>query len=328
MKVLLKALFFIFIFSISSVVLAAPAANDFSAIRALGVKNQFVGQNQIPINSYFYSKGLSSKLIIVSPGWSEPALLYLEFVKDFLVRGYDIAILDHRGQGESGRFLDCQCSHVDSFQNYVADLVSFIEQSSQKSKYKEVILFGHSMGGAIAALAAHQRPERIDKLVLSAPLFQTNTREIPLWLAQALTKSLVLFGFGESRRPFDKDRTPSFETNKWTQSKKRWQLAKRTGDSLSVPKIRYFTNQWLNEVFKMTGEIQKKGGDLFVRPTLLLQAETDYFVSNEAHSQICGASSLCRIEKIPKSWHSLFLDEDRPRLAAIEATEDFLSEKK
>lgn len=310
------------------------AGFDFSATRALGIKKVISGSNGVQINTYFYSKGLAKKIILVSPGWSEPALLYLEFVKDFLEEGYDVAVIDHRGQGESGRFIDCECSHVDSYENYINDLEIFIQDVKKRSKYSQVVLFGHSMGGAIAALAVYRGIIKVDQLVLSAPLFEVNTREIPLWVARALAWALVQLGQGEKRRPFDKDRTPEFVTNKWTQSEARWTYAKKTGDSLSAPKIRYFTNQWLSELFKMTDEIQAaiRSSQLIVVPTLLLQAENDLYVSNSIQDNACvektpvgpQSSGDCHLVKIKGSWHSLFLDIDSVRSAALEATKTFL----
>jgi pimeloyl-ACP methyl ester carboxylesterase len=46
--------------------------------------------------------------------------------------GFDVLIIDHRGQGLSGRMLsDTHRGHVDNFSDYVDDLAAFWQQEVQ-----------------------------------------------------------------------------------------------------------------------------------------------------------------------------------------------------
>ena len=42
-------------------------------------------------------------MLVISPGQGEPALKYAELVYDLKDTGYDIFVIDHRGQGASDR---------------------------------------------------------------------------------------------------------------------------------------------------------------------------------------------------------------------------------
>ena len=71
----------------------------------------------------------------------------------------------HRGHGRS----DGQGQMVDSFDDYVADLATFVTDVRTREPNEPLFLFGHSMGGAIATLYAETRDPQLAGLVLSAP---------------------------------------------------------------------------------------------------------------------------------------------------------------
>jgi len=61
---------------------------------------------------------------------------------------------------------------VDSFLDYVEDLKLFISHIKEINNEKPLILYGHSMGGSIAARYALTYQDDIDALVLSSPAFK------------------------------------------------------------------------------------------------------------------------------------------------------------
>jgi alpha-beta hydrolase superfamily lysophospholipase len=69
--------------------------------------------------------------------------------------GYDVALYDQRGHGASGG----ERTHVASFSEYVSDLEQ-VRALVQPAGAWAPHLFGHSMGSAIALVAAMRHPER------------------------------------------------------------------------------------------------------------------------------------------------------------------------
>ena len=68
-------------------------------------ESQFVGVDDIPIHYVRFIHPKHHKAIVISPGRSESYVKYPEVAYDFYHLGYDVFIIDHRGQGRSGRIL-------------------------------------------------------------------------------------------------------------------------------------------------------------------------------------------------------------------------------
>ena len=86
-------------------------------------------------------------------------------------RGYSLWALDHRGHGRSGG----RRVFIERFEDLVADLDSFLELAAEELPGGKPVLFGHSMGGAVATGYATRHPEKIALLVLSNPLATVKT---------------------------------------------------------------------------------------------------------------------------------------------------------
>lgn len=92
-------------------------------------------------------------MIVVCPGRIESYVKYAELAYDLVHMGFDVLIIDHRGQGLSGRMLpDTHRGHVDRFSDYVDDFAAFWQQDVQPGPWRKRYILAHSMGGAISTL--------------------------------------------------------------------------------------------------------------------------------------------------------------------------------
>lgn len=92
---------------------------------------------------------------------------------------YDVTSVDARGHGLSARFTPEQLA--DPIGVMAADLIGLIEAREHRAPR---ILVGHSMGGAVSAAAAAERPDLIDAVIL----------EDPAWLSQEQSESYLSGG--------------------------------------------------------------------------------------------------------------------------------------
>lgn len=101
-----------------------------------------------------YSLPDARKCVVISHGFCEFAEKYNEVAYRFLQEGYSVYVPEHRGHGYSGREVDDpELVHVQSYDRYVEDFAAFVEKVvSPREEHR--IVFAHSMGGAIAVLAA------------------------------------------------------------------------------------------------------------------------------------------------------------------------------
>ena len=93
--------------------------------------------------------------VIILPGRNECIEKYFETIRDFSARGLGSAIVDWRGQGDSGRMLrDPARGYVDNFYDYVRDLEQFFEEIVLPDCRGPFYMLGHSTGSLVALLAA------------------------------------------------------------------------------------------------------------------------------------------------------------------------------
>ncbi|UVC06901.1 alpha/beta hydrolase [Rhizobium sp. TH2] len=100
-------------------------------------------------------------IFLLSHGLAEHSLRYAQFAGFLAARGYHVYGFDHRGHGlttapdaEPGRF-----AKRDGEAKVLADLKTVREHAEARHPGLPIILFGHSMGGVIAARAAEVEPQ-------------------------------------------------------------------------------------------------------------------------------------------------------------------------
>ena len=109
--------------------------------------------------------------VIILPGRNECIEKYFETISDLSARGLGSAIVDWRGQGDSGRMLrDPARGYVDNFYEYVRDLEQFFEEMVLPDCRGPFYMLGHSTGSLVALLAAPSMINRVRRMVLTVPL--------------------------------------------------------------------------------------------------------------------------------------------------------------
>jgi acylglycerol lipase len=108
-------------------------------------------------------------VLIISHGYAEHSGRYQHFASHLVANGLAVYALDHRGHGRS----EGERANV-----YVSDLSRFVNSVREKHPTLKRFLFGHSMGGAIAAQLAIKQPNQVDGLLLSSP-YLINAVSVP-----------------------------------------------------------------------------------------------------------------------------------------------------
>ena len=149
----------------------------------------FKGIKDIEIHyALFTHKSCDSPALVIVPGRSESYLKYRELALDLYSQGFSIFIIDHRGQGLSGRLLaNKNKGYVEYFQDYVDDFRYFIENIVTMYCSSKPFILAHSMGGAIATRFMQDSPNAIKAAVISSPMLGFNSGLLP----QAIAKTLI-----------------------------------------------------------------------------------------------------------------------------------------
>ncbi len=121
-------------------------------------------------------------VVVLMHGLKDHTRNYVEVSQRLAASGYDVHAFDLRGHGRSAG----PRAAPTSWDLYTDDLGLFLTWVQQRNPGRPVFLFGHSMGGAIATLAALRHEPKLAGLVLSAPALAIDAPPMFLAMTQLL----------------------------------------------------------------------------------------------------------------------------------------------
>ena len=286
----------------------------------------FHGQGDVPIHYAFFDTADEKGALVITTGRQESIAKYAEVLFDLKDSGFDIYIMDHRGQGFSGRMLnDPRKGHVADFENYVADLQTFVDSVVKKTPYAGTFYLSHSIGCTIGILYAARFPDTFDGLILVSPFFEINTGLVPQWIVRGVVELFSMVGLDESFVPGGGSYTTDipFDDNIVTTSKKRYELTKKLVDLYPETALFGPTNRWVAEASAAGGKALDAASSL-PRPILLLQAADDKVIRVSPQEEFCRKSEKCTLRKMPEAGHEILMERDSIRNQAFMHIRNFL----
>ena len=296
-----------------------PSLSDWSR------EGSFKGVSNIEIHYRVYgSSDERSQPIVIVPGWTEFSLKYMELAYDLIQHSFSpVYVLDHRGQGASGRILeDPQKSYVEDFLFYVKDLETFINQEViPQEPEKDLRLISHSMGGLISLLYLLKHPKTFKAGALSAPMLKIKASEISQGFALLLSSvSKRLFNhqnFLVSKRK----RNQSFSKNQVSHSLDRYEFNKYLEDKHNFY-IKGATLSWAKESIK-NSKFMRKQAEKISTPILFLKAGQDEVVDSKAIQDFAEKTKHSSVMDFENSKHEIFMEKDEIRNQALEGALEF-----
>lgn len=266
--------------------------------------------------------------IVISHGFSEFAEKYDEMIYYFLQAGYSVFLAEHRGHGRSERRLsNMDKVYVESFAQYVRDLHIFVNKIV-KPHQNEMILFAHSMGGAIGALYLQRYPGDFQKAILSAPMIQMKVRGLPYPAAMMIARICKCLGFGKayaagqhgfSMKPkFERSSCLSEERYLYAHGKRKANKRCRTNGAC----YSWVCAAQTAAVFVQASEnIQKI--DI---PVLVFSAGRDHMVNTDEICRFAGKLKNARLVWFLDAKHEIFNAKERSSMQFFEEIFLFLLE--
>lgn len=341
---------------------AYPAWSDLEAATARlapMTRGSFTGAAGATIHYRLYQHRAETRGgVVVVAGRTEGLVTYQELIRDLVANGYSVYIHDHRGQGFSQRLLtsDTTMGYVDSFDNYVKDLASFVAgpvRAARAGRTRPLFVLAHSMGGAVSSLyLAQQRDSGIAAAALVTPMMEpwtagTSDAGLVDKLADAFCDSysvdVASFGWLLAEKyaeggPFDEQyaavrAAPADAPNDLTHSALRfarhWQArndARCEGADCGSPhaKVGGVSYRWFNQSCFASEKARGKAAANIAVPVLLLQGENDTVVKPSAQLEFCrnvndaNGPGYCIGRTVRKALHSIFIEADVYRAPALQ----------
>lgn len=292
----------------------------------------FQGLDQKTVHTVAIKTG-NDKAIVISQGRNESALKYKEVAYDLNSQGYDLFIIDHRGQGLSERFGGDQYrGYVTNFQDYITDFNQYVQSLALDKNYAQRYLLSHSMGGAITALYLEQYNSPFQAAVFFSPMLSINLGRMPSFLAKIVSYSsahvcswfsdkacYVPGGKGYTRR--------YFENNHVTHSEKRFYSGQYGFETVANTQLGDPTMQWLSTSLHATERAIEEAHKINI-PVLLIQAGADNIVTSQGQKAFFNNINKCKDNDfltIAGAKHEILIETDEYRLVALNRTLQFLA---
>ena len=254
---------------------------------------------------YFTAENSIGSVVIVH-GLSEFTKKFYELSYHLLNQGYNVFLYDQRCHGFSDRLTErMDLIHIDSFDDLVSDLALYIDSVVRKVDPRPLMLYGHSMGGAVTALYLATRPAEIHRAVLSSPLVVPTTNDFPEFLFRwgtgisgKLHGRTKKFAFSKEYNPnYTVIPTPGYSRHRVIRSfEMRVQEPHYRSTPLSVGCVR----QCLllrKKLLKCIGNNQT--------PVLMLCAENDRVVKTKPQAELAAKCPHCEYVIVKDADHAM-----------------------
>ena len=293
---------------------------------ARGIDGQFNGEKNVSIHYMLFRVVKEKGAIVVSNGRTEAIVKYKELIYDLNMNGYSVYLIDHRGQGFSGRMVkDKQMGYVDDFNNYVLDLHHFVVSKVKPLKSKHLYLLGHSMGGAIAARYLESFDDGFDAAVLNSPMLEPNlfTANSSGLLCELMKLEKDKEAYAPGQKSYDEEEI-LFDNNLLTHSAIRFKLVHQELSEHPKAKIGGPSIGWIQNACNASALAVENAGKIKM-PLLIIRGSADQIVNPKAEDRFCNTiGKQCHGYEIKGAWHELLIEKDLYRSEAVSAIFTFL----
>lgn len=268
---------------------------------------------------------------ILLQGRNEAAEKYFETMQDLAKLGFGSVTLDWRGQGASSRLLrNPLTGHVPSFDAYVQDLDQFFREVVLPDCRPPYHILAHSMGGLIALLASPLMINRVQRMVLLAPLLQFQER-MPQNRIHLLSRICCSMGFGSRFFPGTRNRGQlvAFAGNQATSDQRRYERNLKLAKTFPELTIGGPSAAWVRSACDAMRRVAEPSFMAANRiPTLFIAAGSDKVVATAAIERYARRIRSGHSLTIDGARHELLQESDIFREQALAAFKGFAAGKK
>ncbi len=261
-------------------------------------------------------------VVVIAHGFTENEEKYKEVIYRFLDLNYNVYFMEHCGHGRSYRLVeDLSMVYVDKFERYVKDFLYLARHAKRENMNLPMYVFGHSMGGGIAAAAITAKPNLFQKAIMSSPMIRPYASGKPWYEVRALIKSACLAG---KAKEYVMGHGPYTEPKPLEKSSSMRQDQHDYYQELRAKEPLFQTNGasygWMRAADKLNRYLKKESAKNVRIPVLLFQAELEHLVSNKAQVRFImelrrAGNYEAKLVRVPNCRHEIFNGKKRVREA-------------
>lgn len=288
--------------------------------------SHFLSRDGKRIHYVKFTNPENDKILLISPGRTEPGIKYAEWIFDLKDKGYDICIVDHRGQGFSERLLqDPHKGYVNKFKDYVDDFQSFADISIAEKSYRKRILFAHSMGSVIGLRFAQRAPDFFDGIILSSPMFEIKLKGLTEKFALRVFHGLHKMGLSKryALNGGPRNNEVEFEDNRMTSCPMRYHMSRHIEEIYPELVMGDVTYQWVHQAIIESRRAYRERRKINV-PVLMFQAGQDDLVKKNRQDKFFRHIDNYKKVFYADAFHEILMEKESIRSNALKEVELFL----
>ena len=253
-----------------------------------------------------------AKTVLVFPGRTEFIEKYGEVVSMLIQRGFDVAVVDWRGQGLADRHPNRpEMGWVERFADYQQDVAQVLETVQETGLPAPFAMIGHSMGGAIG-LRALLNDLPVQKAIFSGPMWDILVAPHLRLVASAISLVAPKIGLGQRLVPSGDPRNyveyQPFEGNTLTTDPSRYaimqsHLQEHPEMGLGAPSIHWFAEA-RRECAKLVAQAPAK------HDTLTLLGTREAIVDPDAVRKVMGKWPNGKLVMVEGGEHEVLMERD------------------
>ncbi|MBI1214478.1 MAG: alpha/beta fold hydrolase [Alphaproteobacteria bacterium] len=286
------------------------------------------------------AEGESKGTLVILQGFRENIEKYFELVREMHDKGFDVYLMDWRGQGGSERYIKAnpQKAHSEGYDENLETLDQFmttiVDTSGTKggsAPAKPLIMMAHSMGAHLGLRYLHDHEGVFDSAVLSAPMMDIVTGGLPRPLARQMAKFAKAGNYLEKYIPGGadwNDAADKFDGNQVTHDPDRFEAAKQVLRDKPELQIGDPTYGWVYHAFSSVDILNDEAYLSAIKtPVLMGIAGQDKVVDRPAQERACGILPNCEKIDVPGARHELWMERDDLRKMWTDKVESFLDKR-
>ncbi|MEM9705857.1 MAG: alpha/beta hydrolase [Pseudomonadota bacterium] len=285
----------------------------------------FIANDGAKIRYAMFPKDGARASLVLLPGRAEFIEKYFEVIGDLHARGFNVAMMDWRGQGLSARNDEIgSAGHVDDFSLMVDDLERFLEAIVSKQFREPLLFLTHSMGGAPTLQYLSDCGRAYAGAALCAPMTSILPEGVGRTGAGLLAQAASLLGFAKAGVPGISDQSMDFEGNRLTSDAERHKrfadLQKAAPQAVTLAP----TFGWVRAALDTCRDLHKPNRfEGLKTPIRIITAGEEAIVNGDDHAVIADRHPLIECVKIDGAQHEIMMETDDLRAAFWSAFDAF-----
>ena len=263
--------------------------------------------------------------IAIFPGRTEFAEKYADVATAFRDTGYDVAVIDWRGQGLSDRLVaDNRMGHVSDFSEYQQDVDALLKVLEDEDFPRPYFLLAHSMGGTIG-LRSLLGGANFRAAVFTGPMWGIAFGPTPHWLPAMLIKMASLSGLDRSyapgQRPQHYAECATFDENDLTSDQDAYRTMGQQMRLCPELAVGGASVSWVRAALAETSNLMKAHPPAC--PSLTLWGSREQVVDKGKIRQRLADWTLATGTEIDGGRHEILFEVPHLRLAALSMIKEF-----